>query len=96
MEVELMIHWVNFLWIELLYHKINYKTQVNGLGCSLDYFQVQVTRNHFQSQVPAEIRHEGGETLRTSFSQDLAKIMVAFVDLYYNTKSKTIESRGSL
>ena len=29
MEVKLMLHWVNFLWIELLYHKINYKTQVN-------------------------------------------------------------------
>ena len=94
MEVELMIHWVNFLWNELLYQKINYnQTQVNRLGCSLDYFQVQDTRNYFQSQVPAEIRHEGGETLRTSFSQDLAKIMVAFIDLYYNTKSK---SRGSL
>ena len=26
-----------------------------------------------QCQVPAEIRHEGGETLRTSFSRDLAK-----------------------
>jgi len=49
-----------------------------------------------QMEVPAEIRHEGGETLRTSFSKDLAKILVAFMDLYYSTKGKPIESRGSL
>ena len=92
----------------------------------------------YDPQVPAEIRHEGGETLRTSFSRDLAKwvnnvtivlgsevvkiklsdleskhffekcslilynanicirILVAFMDLHYSTKSQTIERRGSL
>ena len=34
--------------------------------CGTDFY-----RKRFQ--VPAEIRHEGGETLRTSFSRDLAK-----------------------
>ena len=34
--------------------------------CGTDFYKKRF-------QVPAEIRHEGGETLRTSFSRDLAK-----------------------
>merc|ERR1719234_1136588 len=71
------------------YYKGGFITQTHGSsqGGEVDAIQMEV---------PAEIRHEGGETLRTSFSRDLAKILVAFMDLYYSTKGKPIESRGSL
>jgi len=37
-----------------------------------------------QIEVPAEIRHEGGEKLRTKFSKDFAKILSVFMDTYYS------------
>ena len=50
-------------------------------------------------EVPAEIRHEGGETYRTAFSKDLARwvslavmasllsrVMAAFMELHYTDR----------
>lgn len=36
-----------------------------------------------QVEVPAEIRHEGGEEVRSGFARDLAKVLAAYMDLHY-------------
>jgi len=58
------------------YYKGGYITQTHGsnLGGDIDAIQLEV---------PAEIRHEGGEEYREHFSKELAKILAKFVELYY-------------
>ena len=34
-------------------------------------------------EVPAEIRHEGGEVVRNKFSKDLARVLAAFMEIHY-------------
>ena len=49
--------------VTLLWYKMMLLWYCHTMKCDIAY----------DPQVPAEIRHEGGETLRTSFSRDLAK-----------------------
>jgi len=58
------------------YYKGGYITQTHGSSDSgvIDAIQLEL---------PAEIRHEGGETLRESFSKDLARILSKFIEKYY-------------
>lgn len=58
------------------YYKGGYITQTHGSSedGAIDAIQLEL---------PAEIRHEGGEVLRESFSKDLAKILASFIQQYY-------------
>lgn len=58
------------------YYKGGFITQTHGSsdGGLIDAIQLEL---------PAEIRHEGGEALRESFSKDLARILSRFIDQYY-------------
>lgn len=61
------------------YYKGGHITQTHGssTGGQVDAIQMEV---------PAEIRHEGGETYRTAFSKDLARVMAAFMELHYTDR----------
>ena len=58
------------------YYKGGYITQTHGSSKEGEIDAIQL-------ELPAEIRHEGGEELRESFSKDLAKILAKFIEQYY-------------
>eukprot|EP00092_Neocalanus_flemingeri_P027037 GFUD01029321.1.p1 GENE.GFUD01029321.1~~GFUD01029321.1.p1 ORF type:complete len:315 (+),score=54.52 GFUD01029321.1:304-1248(+) len=58
------------------YYKGGYITQTHGSSEEGGIDAIQL-------ELPAEIRHEGGEGQREAFSKDLAKILAKFIELYY-------------
>jgi len=59
------------------YYRGGHITQKHGSsgGGNIDAIQIEV---------PAEVRHQGGVTLRTDFSRDLARVLADYMELHYS------------
>jgi len=63
------------------YYKGGYISQTQGSRNKESFIQ---GFDAIQIELPGEIRHEGGEMLRTKFSKDFAAVLVKFMELYYS------------
>jgi len=62
------------------YYKGGYISQTHGSRNKESFIQ---GFDAIQIEVPGEIRHEGGEKVRTKFAKDFAAVLVKFMELYY-------------